>query len=67
LQAQWETPKAAFRQEVCCLDFFALLFWLGTTSGLERALTYFSLAWCCIVETLNSSVERVVEELVMAS
>ena len=62
LQAQWK-HEAAFRQEVC-LFLISLPFaiWFGD-SGLERALLIFSVGMVLIVETLNSSVEAVVDRI----
>lgn len=62
LRAQWK-HEAAFRQEVC-LFLFSLPFaiWLGD-SGLERAVLILSVGLVLIVETLNSSVEAIVDRI----
>ncbi|REG81203.1 diacylglycerol kinase [Marinomonas pollencensis] len=62
LKAQWQ-HEAAFRQELC-LFIIALPFalWLGDTA-LERAVLIFSVGMVLIVETLNSSVEAVVDRI----
>lgn len=62
LKAQWK-HEAAFRQETC-LFIIALPFalWLGD-SGLEKALLIFSAGMVLIVETINSSVEAVVDRI----
>ncbi|MBD5772679.1 diacylglycerol kinase [Marinomonas colpomeniae] len=62
LRAQWR-HEAAFRQEVC-LFLLSLPFaiFLGD-SGLERAVLIFSVGMVLIVETLNSSVEAVVDRI----
>ena len=62
LKAQWK-HEAAFRQELC-LFIVALPFalWLGDTA-LERAVLIFSVGMVLIVETLNSSVEAVVDRI----
>ncbi|MBJ7539569.1 diacylglycerol kinase [Marinomonas transparens] len=62
LRAQWQY-EAAFRQEVR-LFLIAVPFalWLGD-SALERALMIFSIGLVLVVETLNSSVEAVVDRI----
>lgn len=62
LRAQWKY-EASFRQEVC-MFLIALPFaiWLGD-SGLERAVLIFSVGMVLVVETLNSSVEAVVDRI----
>jgi len=62
LRAQWK-HETAFRQEVC-LFLLSLPFaiFLGD-SGLERAVLIFSVGMVLIVETLNSSVEAVVDRI----
>ncbi|MBR7890201.1 diacylglycerol kinase [Marinomonas sp. A79] len=62
LRAQWQ-HEAAFRQETCLfLIALPLAIWLGE-SGLERAVLIFSVGMVLIVETLNSSVEAVVDRI----
>lgn len=62
LRAQWK-HEAAFRQETF-LFLIALPFaiWLGET-GMERAILIFSVGMVLIVETLNSSIEAVVDRI----
>lgn len=62
LKAQWE-HEAAFRQEVWLFIIaFPLALWLGD-SALERIVLIFSVGMVLIVETLNSSVEAVVDRI----
>lgn len=62
LRAQWR-HEAAFRQEaVLFLVSLPFALWIGET-GLERALLIFSVGIVLIVETLNSSVEAVVDRI----
>lgn len=62
LRAQWR-HEAAFRQEaVLFLVSLPFALWIGDT-GLERALLIFSVGIVLIVETLNSSVEAVVDRI----
>lgn len=62
LRAQWK-HEAAFRQEAV-LFIIALPFalWLGDTA-LEKAVLIFSVGMVLVVETLNSSVEAVVDRI----
>jgi diacylglycerol kinase (ATP) len=62
LRAHWK-HEAAFRQEMC-LFLISLPFaiWLGD-SGLEQAVLIFSVGMVLIVETLNSSVEAIVDRI----
>ena len=62
LRAQWQY-EAAFRQEACLFLVVApFALWLGD-SALERALMIFSVGLVLVVETLNSSVEAVVDRI----
>ncbi|TDO97181.1 diacylglycerol kinase [Marinomonas balearica] len=62
LKAQWH-HEAAFRQEVgLFLLAVPLALWLGD-SALEIALMIFSISLILIVETLNSSVEAIVDRI----
>ncbi|KZN12438.1 diacylglycerol kinase [Marinomonas sp. TW1] len=62
LRAQWQ-HEAAFRQEACLfLVSLPFALWLGD-SGLERAVLIFSVGVVLIVETLNSSVEAIVDRI----
>ena len=62
LRAQWKY-EAAFRQEaVLFLISLPFAIWLGD-NGLERAVLIFSVGLVLIVETLNSSVEAVVDRI----
>ncbi|MCZ2722470.1 diacylglycerol kinase [Marinomonas sp. 15G1-11] len=62
LMAQWKY-EAAFRQEVVLfIVAVPLAFWLGE-SRLEQAFMIFSVALIVVVETLNSSVEAVVDRI----
>ncbi|MCB5162056.1 diacylglycerol kinase [Marinomonas algarum] len=62
LRAQWR-HEAAFRQETFLfLIALPLAIWLGDT-GLEQAVLIFSVGMVLVVETLNSSVEAVVDRI----
>ncbi|MBJ7556392.1 diacylglycerol kinase [Marinomonas spartinae] len=62
LRAQWK-HEAAFRQETCLfLVALPLALWLGD-GGMEKALLIFSAGMVLIVETINSSVEAVVDRI----
>lgn len=62
LRAQWRY-EAAFRQEVWLfLVAVPLALWLGDTA-LEKALMIFSVGLVLVVETINSSIEAVVDRI----
>lgn len=62
LRAQWRY-EAAFRQEVWLfLIAVPLALWLGDTA-LEKALMIFSVGLVLVVETINSSIEAVVDRI----
>ncbi|MGR0280273.1 diacylglycerol kinase [Marinomonas dokdonensis] len=62
LRAQWRY-EASFRLDVrLFLLALPLALWLGD-SGIEQALMIFSVGLVLIVETLNSSVEAVVDRI----
>ena len=62
LRAQWRY-EAAFRQEVWLfLVALRLALWLGD-SALEKALMIFSVGLVLVVETINSSIEAVVDRI----
>lgn len=62
LRAQWRY-EAAFRQEVWLFAVaLPLALWLGD-SALEKALMIFSVGLVLVVETINSSIEAVVDRI----
>lgn len=62
LRAQWRY-EAAFRQEVWLfLVMVPLALWLGETA-LEQAMMIFSVGMVLVVETVNSSIEAVVDRI----
>lgn len=62
LRAEWQF-EAAFRQEVVLFAIAVPLALLLGDSGLECALMIFSVGLVLIVETINSSIEAVVDRI----
>lgn len=62
LRAQWK-HESAFRQETMLfIVAVPLALWLGNTA-IERVLMIFSVGFVLVVETLNSSVEAIVDRI----
>lgn len=62
LRAQWRY-EAAFRQEVWLFVVMVpLALWFGDTA-LEQAMMIFSVGMVLVVETINSSIEAVVDRI----